>query len=45
MKNKNDSQYKKFKRVMVIIGVIALFGVIHAVIFLLFPYIKEIHGF
>ncbi|GLC81824.1 hypothetical protein [Lacrimispora brassicae] len=45
MKNNKDSEYKKFKKVMIVIGIAAALAVLHGIIFWLFPLIKEIHGF
>ena len=45
MKNDNNSGYKKFKAVLIVIGVISVLVVLHLIIFTLIPFIREIHGF
>ena len=45
MKNDKNSGYKKFKKVLVVIGVIAALVLLYTIIFMLIPFIRELHGF
>jgi len=45
MSNDKNGRYKKFKMVLIIIGVLAALVVLHTIIFILIPFIRELHGF
>jgi len=45
MKNDKNSGYRKFKKVLFVAGVVAAVAVLYAIVFILIPLIKEIHGF
>ena len=45
MKSDKNGGYKIFKRVLIVIGVVAALVLLHTIIFWLIPFIKELHGF
>jgi len=45
MKKDRNTGYKKFKKALILLGLVAAFAVLHAILFILIPFIKETHGF
>ncbi|MCL1854992.1 MAG: hypothetical protein FWF86_04595 [Clostridia bacterium] len=44
MKNGKANGYKTFKKALIAIGVAAAFALLLAILFMLIPFMKELHG-
>jgi len=44
LKNDKNNGYKKFKKILISVGVVIVLLVMCAIIFVLIPFIKKMHG-